>query len=404
MHTKKVLLIKYGEIALRKGNRTHFEHHLLDAIRHNLQSYIATGEIKVSREQGRFLVESPIGSIDHSTILPKIKHIFGLTQFCDATKTTDTSIVNLANTAIDYINNLNPHNIPQSFKVITKRSDKSYPMQSGEISAEIGAAICAACPHYTVDLHNPDVTLWIELRNHVYMYSSGVAGHGGLPYATNGKGIVLLSGGFDSPVAAYLAARRGVHITCAYFHSPPFVSERALDKVKDLTKELSKFTGEIKLAIVPFTNVQLFLKNSTHPEKLTILLKRAMLHIATRLATETDAHCLITGDSIGQVASQTMHSIAAVNSASPLTILRPLSTMDKQQIIDIAREIETYDISVRPYDDCCTLFVAKHPENKPSTKAIEKIETSIFQDLSPLISEAFENIEYFSTSEIFPNQ
>ena len=391
--TRKVLLIKYGEIALRKGNRSHFEHHLLDAIRHNVKDDIAAGRLKVTREQGRFLVENPNGHVDANEVLPRIKNIFGLTKFCLAVKTSATDIHELKTIGLDFFREHVGDN--KSFKVVTKRSDKNYPLLSGEVSAAIGEEIFTSDLGLSVDLHHPDITLWVELRNNTYFYVDSVSGKGGLPYGTSGKGVLLLSGGFDSPVAGYLTARRGVEIVGIYFHSPPFVSERAADKVKDLGKALSKFTGKIKLCVIPFTDVQLFLKDATHPDKLTIMLKRAMLHIASALAEKENAQCLITGDSVGQVASQTMHSIAAVNSAAALTVLRPLSVLDKQEIIDIAKTIGTYPISIRPYDDCCTLFVAKHPENKPSTKAIEKIEAQIFEALSPLMITALEGAEYF---------
>jgi len=386
-HTKKVLLVKYGEIALRKGNRAYFEHHLLDAIRHNLRD----NNLSVTREQGRFLIEDPQGDVDSEALLPRIKHIFGLTHFCLAVKTTTTHIDALRSLALEFFRQ-HCHG-KKTFKVESKRSDKSYPLLSGEISAAIGEEIFMSDLGLTVDLHNPDITLWVELRNHSYFYIDSITGEGGLPYGTTGKGVLLLSGGFDSPVAGYLSARRGVEIICIYFHSPPFVSERAADKVKDLARELTKFTGKIKLYIVPFTDVQLFLRDSIHPEKLTIFLKRAMLHIATALAEKENAHCLITGDSIGQVASQTIQSLAAVDSATELTVLRPLSILDKQEIIDIAKEIGTYPISIRPYDDCCTLFVAKHPENKPNTKVIEKIESQIFASLKPFLDSALEDTE-----------
>jgi len=390
VNTKKVLLIKYGEISLRKGNRAHFEHHLMDAIRNNLRGI---ANILVSREQGRFLVENTQGDINAGEILPRIQHIFGLTKFCLAIKTSTTHIDELRPIALEFFRQ---HcGGKKTFKVNSKRSDKKYPLLSGEISAAIGEEIFMSNLELTVDLHNPDITLWAELRNHTYFYVDSISGKGGLPYRTNGKGILLLSGGFDSPVAGYLAARRGVETVGIYFHSPPFVSERAADKVKDLARQLAMYTGRFKLCIVPFTAVQLFLKDSTHPEKLTILLKRAMIHIASALAEKENAQCLITGDSIGQVASQTMHSLAAVNSAATITIIRPLSIMDKQEIIDIAKEVGTYDISIRPYDDCCTLFVAKHPENKPSAKAIEKIEGQIYDKLAPLLTTALQNAEYF---------
>ena len=384
--TKTVLLIKYGEIALRKGNRAFYEHHIMNCIRRRLRDL--GSRIQVKREQGRFLVEDINGNIDINPILERIKYIFGIAGFCICLKTSARKIEDLSLLALDFIrkNAIGA----KSFKVITKRSDKSYPLKSVDVSAKIGELILNSIPNIKVDLHNPETTLWVEIRNHVYFYINSYDGIGGLPYGTSGKGVLLLSGGFDSPVAGFLTARRGVEIWPIYFHSPPFVSERAADKVRDLVKTIGNYAGKISLNIIPFTDVQLYLQEHVHEEKLTIFLKRAMLRIASTYADKLKAHCLITGDSIGQVASQTLQSIAAVNSASKHTIMRPLSSMDKQQIIDIAREIGTYDISIRPYDDCCTLFVAKHPENKPNTTVIERIEAKLEKDLKPLLDSALE--------------
>jgi len=381
---KTVLLVKYGEISLRKGNRAFYEHQIMNAIRRKLRDL--GSNIHVKREQGRFLIEDITGDIEINPILDRTKYIFGLTGFCLCLKTSAREIDDLSNIALDFMKKNTSG--AQSFKVITKRSDKSYPLKSGEVSAKIGEQIFNSIPGITVDLHNPAITLWVEIRNHVYFYVNSFNGLGGLPYGTSGKGVLLLSGGLDSPIAGYLTARRGVEIYPIYFHSPPFVSERAADKVRDLVKVIGKYTGQITLNIIPFTDVQLFLQEHVHEEKLTIFLKRAMLQIASAYAEKIGAHCLITGDSIGQVASQTLQSIAAVNSASKKTILRPLSAMDKQQIIDIAREIGSFEISIRPYDDCCTLFVAKHPENKPNTSIIERIEAKLFSNLAPLLDAA----------------
>jgi len=383
--TKNVLLVKYGEISLRKGNRAFFEHQIMNSIRRKLRE---DRNIRVIREQGRFLIENAQGDIDVLSVYNKIRHIFGITGFCACIKTPVASINVLQEKAFMFFKNSVAG--AKSFKVITKRSDKSFPLQSGEVSAMIGDYVLTHSSGLKVDVHNPEVTLWVEIRNHVYFYVNSFAGVGGLPYGTSGKGVLLLSGGLDSPIAGYLTARRGVEICPIYFHSPPFVSERAADKVRDLARVICKYAGPIALNIIPFTDVQLFLQKNVHEEKLTIFLKRAMLRIANAYAEKISAHCLITGDSIAQVASQTMQSIAAVNSAASYTILRPLAAMDKQQIIDIAREIETFEISIRPYDDCCTLFVAKHPENKPNTAIIERIEAKLEKDMLPLLDVALE--------------
>jgi len=383
--SKTVMLVKYGEISLRKGNRAFYEQLIMDTIRRKLQGL--DGDIRVRREQGRFLIEDMCGDLNCNAVLERIKYIFGIIGFCTCLKTNKCDISDLRQIAVEFFSKVAGQ--ARSFKVVTKRSDKTFPLQSGEISALIGESIFTDLT-ITVDVHKPDTTLWVEIRNHIYLYVNSVPGVGGLPYGSSGKGVLLMSGGLDSPIAGYLTARRGVRLYPIYFHSPPFVSERAADKVRDLTEVISKYTGQITVNTVPFTDIQLYIKEHVPEEKLTILLKRAMLRIANAYAEKIEAQCLITGDSIGQVASQTIQSIAAVNSAASLTILRPLAAMDKQQIIDIAKNIGTFDISIRPYDDCCTLFVAKHPENKPNTKVIERIENKIEAGLAPLISQALE--------------
>lgn len=393
MNTKKVLLVKYGEISLRKGNRKLFEHALLDTIRANLKP-LGNENLRVSREQGRFLIEDTAGDLDTAAVLPRIRRIFGIAGFCHAIKTTAREIGELCEIGREFFEK-HAQADGATFKVETKRSDKNYPLTSTEISAAIGEKILDANPEVKVDVRTPEITLWVEIRNDIYFYLSGEHGEGGLPYGTSGKGVLLLSGGFDSPVAGYLAARRGVEIVAVYFHSPPFVSERAADKVKDLVRQLTKYTRCVKLYIVPFTDTQVFLKENTPQEKLTIFLKRAMLHIASRVADRERALCLVTGDAVGQVASQTIHSLAAVESAAKFPVLRPLAAMDKQQIMDIAKKIGTHEISARPFEDCCTVFVAKHPENKPNFRAIERMEARLFPELSPLIDNALNGAEIF---------
>jgi len=395
MNTKKVLLVKYGEISLRKGNRAHFEHELLNAIRKNIHEVNRDGQIKVSREQGRFLIENKNGDIDEKIIMPRIRYIFGLTGFCQALKTDARDIADICKVGeVFFADYLKQQSGCVTFKIETKRSDKNYPITSTQVSAAIGEYILEMGHQLNVDLFSPHIVMWVEIRNFVYFYFNSENGEGGLPYGTSGKGVLLLSGGFDSPVAGYLTGRRGVELFPVYFHSPPFVSERAAEKVVDISRQLAKFTGRINLCIVPFTDIQLFLRDEVQPEKLTLFLKRAMLRISDKLAKRVNAGCLITGDSIGQVASQTTQSLTAMHSASEHTILRPLCAMDKQAIIDTAKKIETYDISVRPYDDCCTLFVAKHPENKPHTPAIEKIEARLIDRLEPLLQKAFDEAKY----------
>ena len=278
-----------------------------------------------------------------------------------------------------------------SFKVETKRSDKQFPMDSREVSADVGGFVLHGMNGLTVDVHNPDVTLMVELRNSAYVYSTLIKGFGGLPMGASGKATVLMSGGIDSPVAAFMTAKRGVEIEAVYFDSPPHTSERARQKVIDLAEKLSLYTGKFNLYVVPFTKVQHYLYNSVPPEKITIFLKRAMIKAAEKIALENNSLALVMGDSIGQVASQTMQAINAINSAAEeLTILRPLCGFDKQEIVDLAKKIDTFEISIRPYEDCCTVFVPKHPETKPKKSIIEKIESNL-TELDELINEACEN-------------
>ncbi|MCL2404773.1 MAG: tRNA 4-thiouridine(8) synthase ThiI [Defluviitaleaceae bacterium] len=385
--TKKVILVKYGEISLRKGNRAFYEHKIMKTIRYNLKEL--DSNLRVLREQGRFLIEDVDGDIDTSAVLARVKHILGITGFAICVKTSLRHIDDLCKIGYDFFTETAAS--AKSFKVNTKRSDKRYPINSREISAAIGDCIWNNTPGLCVDLHNPEVILNVEIRNNVYFYVNSIPGVGGLPYGSSGKGVLLLSGGLDSPIAGYLTARRGVDLFPIYFHSPPFVSERAADKVHDLAQVLARYGGNTAVNVIPFTDVQLFLKDNVQEEKLTIMLKRAMLRIASAYAKNIGAQCLITGDSIGQVASQTIQSLAAVHTAADYTVLRPLAAMDKQEIIDIARDIGTFDISTRPYEDCCTLFVAKHPENKPNTNVIERIEDKLLEQLTPLLNAALEN-------------
>ncbi|MCL2422039.1 MAG: tRNA 4-thiouridine(8) synthase ThiI [Defluviitaleaceae bacterium] len=362
---KKVLLVKYGEIALRKGNRHIFERKLADTIR----ILIDDPAVKVSREQGRLLVEDSRGDIDSTGVIEKIRRIFGITAICVSLKLDDASLDNLKEAAL-----LVATKNSGTFKIETKRADKRYPLESREVSAAIGEYVLQHRQGLKADMRNPEMTVWVEIRTCAYVYTEIIKCEAGLPYGSTGKGVLLLSGGIDSPVAGYMMAKRGVEIIPVYFHSPPYTSERALDKVTDIMEKLCGFIGPTPLYVVPFTETQLYIYENMPHAKLTLFLKRAMLRIATIIAEKEKAHCLINGDSVGQVASQTVQSIAAIDSASELTVLRPLAAMDKQQIIDTARQIDTYDISIRPFEDCCTVFVPKHPESKPTAKIVASIE------------------------------
>ncbi len=380
---KEVLLAKYGEIALRGNNRYLFEKRLIDSIKRRL-----TDDYIISKEQGRILIEND-SYFDYEYVIPQIQTVLGITGISPCIKTEDQSIENLQKVAYNYIQNQKGQE-KFSIRVETRRADKRYPLTSNEVSALVGGYIFNQMENATVDLHNPDVLLRVELRNDAYIYSESYRGLGGLPEGCSGSGLLLLSGGLDSPVAGFLMAKRGVEISAVYFHSPPYTSERAKEKAIDLAEQLAKFAGNINLFVIPFTEIQLYLTEHVPPEKYVILQKRVMLTIAEKLAIENNCQCLITGDSIGQVASQTVSGIYAIDSAVTIPVMRPLCGLDKQEIVDIAKKIETYEISIRPYEDCCTNFIPKHPETKPKESIIRSIHSSL-ADLDNLISTAIEN-------------
>jgi len=388
-NSQQVLIIKYGEIALRGKNRHIYENMLLEAIRKNLN--MVTSGFTLYKEQGRLVVRWEEAT-DLSVIIPHVTCIFGITHVCTALRLDDNSLENIKNAAISY---MQEHcKMPCTFRVTTKRADKRYPITSDQLSGIIGEHALNNIGGLKVNLSNPDYTLKIEIRSHAYIYSdkSENAGPGGLPPGSAGSAVLLLSGGIDSPVAGYLAAKRGIGITAVYFHSPPYTSERAKEKVIDLAKQLALHTGKIRLLAVNFTDIQLKLVDRTPPEKITILLKRTMLRMAEKIAQRDKALAIITGDSVGQVASQTLASLHAMTGAAEFPILRPLACFDKQEIVTIAQKIGTFDISIRPYDDCCTLFLPKHPETKPKLSIIQSIENNV-DNLDELMEQAIVNAQ-----------
>ena len=368
-----VLIVKYGEIAVRGNNRKFFIERLLRTIRKNLDDI---GDFYVVKEQGRLIVEDRGGELDFDKVIPRILCIMGIIGVSPGVRVRNQELDNLKKVCAEHIRSIGADKY-KTFKIETKRSNKSYPLESREVSAAVGEYILDEFPNFTVDVHNPELTVYIELRNDAYVYSELIKGLGGLPVGSSGKGIVMLSGGIDSPVSAFMMAKRGVEVEGVYFNSPPYTSERAKQKVVDLAERLTMFTGGFKLYVVPFTDLQLYLLENVPHDKLTIFLKRAMTRVACILGERDGALAVITGDSVGQVASQTMQGLHAISAAATMPILRPLAGFDKQEIVDIARKIGTFDISVRPYEDCCTIFVAKHPETKPKTSVIEKIESKL---------------------------
>ena len=276
----------------------------------------------------------------------------------------------------------------KTFKIHTRRANKNYPMTSMEVNAELGGRLLEAFPNLSVDVHDPELMLHIELRSQICIYSEVIPGPGGMPLGTNGRSMLLLSGGIDSPVAGYMVARRGVYIDAVYFHAPPYTSERAKQKVVDLAAKVARYTGRIRLHVINFTDIQMYIYDQCPHDELTIIMRRYMMRIAQQIAEETGCLALVTGESIGQVASQTVPSLAATNDVCTLPVFRPLIAFDKEDIVAVAKKIDTYEISILPYEDCCTTFVAKHPVTKPQVERIRRSEQALSEKIEEMVKEA----------------
>ena len=386
----KAFLIKYGEIGTKGKNRYIFEDMLVHQIRHALKK--VDGTFDVTKENGRIYVEGT-SEFDDEDAINALKKVFGILWICPMLQVKDEGFDKLAQDVVDYLRTMYKGK-KMTFKVNARRNNKTFPKTSMELNCDLGADLLDAYPDMTVDIHKPDVFINVEVRNVTYIYSQIIPGPGGLPVGTNGKGMTLLSGGIDSPVAAYMIAKRGVEIEAVYFHAPPFTSEQARTKVIDLAKIVSKYSGVIKLHVVPFTDVQLAIYDNCPHDELTIIMKRIMYQIAQEIALKEDCQCLITGESIGQVSSQTTQSLLVIDSAiDKLPVFRPCIGMDKQEIIDISEKIGTYETSILPYEDCCTTFVAQHPVTKPKMEQILESEKALVGKIEPLIAKAVEDVE-----------
>jgi thiamine biosynthesis protein ThiI len=385
----KAFMIKYAEIGTKGKNRYIFEDILCKNINRKLKNY---GDFYIRKEQGRIFVECK-SDYDYEDVVGALGKVFGIVGICPVVVEEDVSFENLKNKIISYVDKAyDKKNF--TFKVFTRRNDKSYPMTSMEVSSELGHYLLEKYLDLSVDVHSPEEIINVEIRKVAYIYSITIPGPGGLPVGTNGKAMALLSGGIDSPVAAYMIAKRGVVIEAVYFHAPPFTSERAKQKVIDLAKLVSDYSGAIKLHVVNFADVQMAIYDNCPHEELTIIMKRYMIKIAEELAEKNDCQCTVTGESIGQVSSQTVFSLNVINQVSTLPVFRPCIGMDKQEIVDIAEKIGTYETSILPYEDCCTTFVAKHPVTKPVLSAIEKSESKLEGIIEPLYRKAVDTAEY----------
>ena len=382
-------LLKYGEIGLKGKNRYLFEDALVHQIRFALKD--VDGNFQVHKSQARIYVDCE-GEYDYEDTVEHLQRVFGLVGICPVVRMEDQGFEQLKKDVVAYMDEMYPDK-NLTFKVEARRAKKSYPKTSMEINCDLGEAILDAFPETKVDVHKPDVLLNVEVRQEIYVYSQIIPGAGGMPVGTAGKAMLLLSGGIDSPVAGYMIAKRGVGIEATYFHAPPYTSERAKQKVVDLAKIVSRYSGPIKLHVVNFTDIQLYIYDQCPHDELTIIMRRYMMRIAEHFAKKDDCLGMITGESIGQVASQTMQSLAATNDVCTLPVYRPVIGFDKRDIVEIAEKIDTFETSIQPFEDCCTIFVAKHPVTKPNIEVIRRSEEKLAEKIDEMMKTAIETAE-----------
>ena len=382
-------LIKYAEIGVKGKNRYLFEDALVKQIHHRLKNL--EGKFEVTKEAGRIYAEAS-EDFDYDEVIDALQHVFGIVGICPMVQIEDNGYEDLKAQVVKYIDDAyeDKH---FTFKVVARRANKQYPVVSDQINRDLGEVILNAFPETKVNVHTPDVLLRVEVRHKINIFSETIPGPGGMPIGTAGRAMLLLSGGIDSPVAGWMIAKRGVTIDATYFHAPPYTSERAKQKVVDLAKLVAKYTGPIRLNIINFTDIQLYIYDQCPHDELTIIMRRYMMKIAETIAKENDCLALVTGESIGQVASQTMQSLAVTNEVCERPVMRPLIAFDKQDIVDISLKIGTYETSVLPYEDCCTIFVAKHPVTKPSLKKIKNSEKKLDEKIDELMKTALETRE-----------
>lgn len=389
----KAFLIKYSEIGLKGKNKYLFENALMEQIKKTLKN---VGEFNVTKTQGRIYIECP-DIYDYDEAVEALKSVFGIVWICPVKILNSIDFEAIKQSVGEFVEKKYPDK-NFSFKIGAKREDKRYYLTSPEICAKLGGYLLELYPEMKVDVHKPEVLIMVEVRDKTYIYSENIKGLGGMPVGSNGKAMLLLSGGIDSPVAGYLIAKRGVAIEAVYFHAPPYTSERAKQKVIDLAKLLSKYTGPINLNIVNFTDIQLYIYDQCPHDELTIIMRRYMMKIAENISNEVNAIGLITGESIGQVASQTLQSLAVTNEVCDMPVYRPLIGFDKQDIIDVSEKINTYETSILPYEDCCTIFVAKHPATKPKLSKIYNSEKKLTEKIDGLVEEAIKTREVILVS------
>lgn len=384
MKMKEIILCKYGEIALKGLNKSTFESMMMKSIRRRLKKF---GDIRITKAQSTVYVEPMDESIDVDEVVDRLSKIFGIIKLCRCC-VVEKTMESILNDSIEYITE--DMLAARTFKVEAKRSDKLFPYKSPEICTELGAKLLNTFPHLTVDVHQPDVTVTVEVREHnAFIHAASINGAGGIPVGSSGKALLLLSGGIDSPVAGYMMAKRGAVIDAVHFEAPPYTSERAKLKVEKLAKIITDYCGDIRFHCVPFTEIQETLRDKCPEEYFTILMRRLMMEIAQRIAEKEGAQALVTGESLGQVASQTMYAMVCTDAACKIPVFRPCIGLDKTEIIEIARRIDTFETSILPYEDCCTVFTPKHPKTRPELGAVITAQSRF--DWEDMINKAVEN-------------
>lgn len=384
---KEIILIKDGEIVLKGLNRRSFE----DVLKKNIKNVLnPIGKFEITSAQSTIYVKPLYDDIDLDEACDRISRVFGIVAYSRAAVCDEKTLESVLKTAPVYLEKT--LKAASTFKVEAKRSDKKFPYKSPEICRELGGELISKFPHLKVDVHNPEVTVNVEIRDFgAYIHCDPEKGAGGIPVGTGGKAAILISGGIDSPVAAYMMAKRGIRLTAVHFASPPYTSRRAEEKVVRLLQKVSRYAGPMTMYTVPFTKIQEKIKNDCPEELFTIIMRRLMMEMSEKIALKNDCSALITGESLGQVASQTIGALGCTDEATDMVVFRPLIGMDKQEIIDISYKIDTYETSIEPYEDCCTVFTPKHPRTRPVLKYVKEAQEKA--EFAPLVEEALQNLK-----------
>lgn len=385
---KEVILVKNGELALKGLNRSTFEDILVKNMKRRLIHSV--GKFTFTKSQSTIIVEPSEDDLDFEKAVEVIGKVFGIAGFSRAAL-AEKDLDDIKNVALSYLGD--DLRSVKTFKVNAKRSDKKFPLTSPELCREVGAHLLRNIPSLKVDVHNPDITVTVEVRDkHVFVHGNQIKGAGGMPVGSAGRVALLVSGGIDSPVAGWMMAKRGLQLTAIHFAAPPYTSKRAEMKVRELVSIVSKYSGRVNFAVVNFTEIQETIREKCPEELFTIIMRRLMMKIAVRLAERDGCGALVTGESLGQVASQTLGALACTNAVSTIPVFRPLIGMDKDEIITISRKIGAFETSVLPYEDCCTVFTPKHPRTRPTLELIEKAESAV--DWDEMIERAIAETKY----------